>query len=149
MPWHRAHSFRKLHFLRHALTNKYSEGMPGNRYYGGNQFIDKIENLCRSRALQAFNLDPAKWGINVQPYSGSPANFAVYTAVLKPHNRIMDWICLRPVTRRMGTVLLAGRRYRFRAVADKCGALLLCDMAHVSGLVAAQVFSLDCTPDWV
>ncbi|KAH1097494.1 hypothetical protein J1N35_014415 [Gossypium stocksii] len=78
-----------LEALGSALTNKYSQGMPGNRYYGGDQFIDEIENLCRSRALQAFNLDPAKWGVNVQPYSGSPANFAVYTAVLKPHDRIM------------------------------------------------------------
>ena len=55
------------------LTNKYSEGLPGARYYGGNEWIDELENLCRKRALQAFNLDPAKWGVNVQPYSGSPA----------------------------------------------------------------------------
>jgi glycine/serine hydroxymethyltransferase len=53
------------------LTNKYSEGLPGARYYGGNEWIDELENLCRKRALQAFNLDPAKWGVNVQPYSGS------------------------------------------------------------------------------
>ncbi|WVZ05758.1 hypothetical protein V8G54_019104 [Vigna mungo] len=75
--------------LGSALTNKYSEGMPGNRYYGGNDFIDQIENLCRSRALEAFHLDPSRWGVNVQPYSGSPANFAAYTAVLQPHDRIM------------------------------------------------------------
>ena len=59
------------------------------RYYGGNQFIDQVELLCQKRALAAFRLDPAKWGVNVQPYSGSPANFAAYTAVLKPHDRIM------------------------------------------------------------
>lgn len=53
------------------LTNKYSEGLPGARYYGGNEWIDELENLCRKRALQAFNLDPAIWGVNVQPYSGS------------------------------------------------------------------------------
>ena len=53
------------------LTNKYSEGLPGARYYGGNEWIDELENLCRKRALQAFHLDPAKWGVNVQPYSGS------------------------------------------------------------------------------
>lgn len=53
------------------LTNKYSEGLPGARYYGGNEYIDELENLCRKRALKAFNLDPAKWGVNVQPYSGS------------------------------------------------------------------------------
>ena len=49
----------------------------------------QIENLCRQRALAAFGLDPAAWGVNVQPYSGSPANFAVYTALLQPHDRIM------------------------------------------------------------
>jgi glycine hydroxymethyltransferase len=53
------------------LTNKYSEGLPNARYYGGNEYIDELENLCRSRALKVFNLDPAKWGVNVQPYSGS------------------------------------------------------------------------------
>ena len=53
------------------LTNKYSEGLPGARYYGGNEYIDELENLCRKRALKAFNLDPEKWGVNVQPYSGS------------------------------------------------------------------------------
>lgn len=51
--------------------------------------IDKIENLCKSRALQAFSLDENEWGVNVQPYSGSPANFAVYTGLLKPHDRVM------------------------------------------------------------
>ena len=75
--------------LGSALTNKYSEGLPGNRYYGGNEFIDQIENLCRARALQAYRLDPESWGVNVQPYSGSPANFAAYTALLQPHDRIM------------------------------------------------------------
>jgi len=75
--------------LGSCMTNKYSEGMPGARYYGGNQIIDQVENLCRSRALAAFNCDPAKWGVNVQPYSGSPANFAVYTALLTPHDRVM------------------------------------------------------------
>lgn len=76
------------------LTNKYSEGLPGARYYGGNevrrflttmvkadliplfqflQYIDVIENLTRERALKAFNLDPKIWGVNVQPYSGSTA----------------------------------------------------------------------------
>jgi glycine hydroxymethyltransferase len=53
------------------LTNKYSEGLPGARYYGGNEYIDELENLCKARALKAFNLDPQKWGVNVQPYSGS------------------------------------------------------------------------------
>ncbi|XP_040059896.1 serine hydroxymethyltransferase, mitochondrial [Gasterosteus aculeatus] len=72
-----------------CLNNKYSEGYPGRRYYGGAEVVDQIELLCQKRALDSFNLDPALWGVNVQPYSGSPANFAVYTAVLKPHDRIM------------------------------------------------------------
>ena len=63
--------------------------MPGQRYYGGNEYIDVIENLCRDRALAAFDLDPASWGANVQPYSGSTANFSVYTALLNPGDRLM------------------------------------------------------------
>jgi len=61
----------------------------GKRYYGGNEYIDKIETICMQRALNLFELDPSIWGVNVQPYSGSPANFAAYTALLKPHDRIM------------------------------------------------------------
>lgn len=52
-------------------------------------FIDKVESLCQTRALQAFRLDPHQWGVNVQPYSGSPANFEAFTALLNPHDRIM------------------------------------------------------------
>jgi glycine hydroxymethyltransferase len=115
--------------LGSCLNNKYSEGYPGKRYYGGNEVIDKIERLCQQRALRAFRLDPDHWGVNVQPLSGtyliyneliptllekinsssnhhhiimvnalgvlvayctgSPANLEAYTAVLKPHDRIM------------------------------------------------------------
>lgn len=75
--------------LGSQLTNKYSEGLPGSRYYGGNEIIDKIENMCINRALETYGLDKNKWGVNVQPYSGSPANFAVYTGLLNPHDRIM------------------------------------------------------------
>ena len=75
--------------LGSVLTNKYSEGYPGKRYYGGNTIIDKIETLCQTRALDAMPCNSKEWGVNVQPYSGSPANFAVYTALLKPHDRIM------------------------------------------------------------
>ena len=78
-----------LDCLGSVLTNKYSEGIPGKRYYGGNEVIDKIENLCIQRALKAYNLDPTKWGCNVQPYSGSVANLAVYLGLLRPHDRIM------------------------------------------------------------
>lgn len=60
-----------------------------SRYYGGTQYYDELELLCQERALQAYRLDPEKWGVNVQPYSGSPANFAVYTGVIGPHGRIM------------------------------------------------------------
>ena len=58
-----------------VMTNKYSEGYPGARYYGGNEFIDKAEILCQERALKAFRLDPEQWGVNVQSMSGSPSNF--------------------------------------------------------------------------
>merc|ERR1719503_230076 len=78
-----------LEALGSILTNKYSEGQPHARYYGGNEVIDKVEDLCKARALTAFGLDEKEWGVNVQPYSGSPANFAVYTALLPPHARIM------------------------------------------------------------
>lgn len=67
------------------LTNKYSEGYPGRRYYGGNQYIDKIESLAIERAKKLFGVPH----VNVQPYSGSPANFEVYMAVCSPGDTIM------------------------------------------------------------
>nr|ACG44669.1 serine hydroxymethyltransferase [Zea mays] len=78
-----------LQCLSTCLHNKYSEGLPGQRYYGGNEFIDEIEVLAQKRALQTYKLDADKWGVNVQPYSGSPGNFAVYTGIVEPHGRIM------------------------------------------------------------
>jgi len=173
--------------LGSVLTNKYSEGQAGSRYYGGNQVIDKIENLCKSRALAAFGLSEKEWGVNVQPYSGSPANFAVYTALLEPHARIMgldlpsgghlthgyytakkkisatsmyfesfpykvhpetgliDFEELRKnaLVFRPQMIIAGFSAYprtldfsKFRAIADECGALLMADIAHISGLVA-------------
>lgn len=63
-------SFAVMEANGSILTNKYSEGYPGARYYGGNEVIDKLETLCQQRALMAFHLDPSQWGVNVQPYSG-------------------------------------------------------------------------------
>ncbi|XP_015065737.1 serine hydroxymethyltransferase, mitochondrial [Solanum pennellii] len=173
-----------------VMTNKYSEGYPGARYYGGNEYIDMAETLCQKRALEAFRLDPAKWGVNVQPLSGSPANFHVYTALLKPHERIMaldlphgghlshgyqtdtkkisavsiffetmpyrldestgyiDYDQLeKSATLFRPKLIVAGasayaRLYdydRIRKVCNKQKAILLADMAHISGLVAAGV----------
>lgn len=172
------------------LTNKYSEGMPGARYYGGNQYIDEIETLCQERALAAFGLDPENWGVNVQPYSCTSANFAVYTGLLLPGDRIMgldtpsggntshgyylpngrkvsgasiffeslsykvnmqtgyidyDKLEERALDFRPKILICGGSSYprewdyaRFRQIADKCGAVLLCDMAQISGLIAAK-----------
>ncbi|KAF7234682.1 hypothetical protein EG68_12177 [Paragonimus skrjabini miyazakii] len=78
-----------LQTLSSCFHNKYSEGQIGARYYGGNEFVDAMESLCQYRALALYGLNPSEWGVNVQPYSGSPANFAVYTALAGPHGRIM------------------------------------------------------------
>ncbi|CEM13980.1 unnamed protein product [Vitrella brassicaformis CCMP3155] len=183
-----------LEALGSVLTNKYSEGRPGARFYGGNQHIDTLERLCERRALELFGLLPAgegeepQWGVNVQPYSGSPANFAVYTALLRPHDRIMGLDLpdgghlshgyATPKRRVSATsiyfesmpyrvdpqtglidyddlerlalvfrprLLIAGASAyprdwdygRMRRIADSCGAYLMADMAHISGLVAA------------
>lgn len=75
--------------LGSPMSNKYSEGYPGARYYGGNQHIDAIELMCQARALKTFGLDPEKWGVNVQCLSGSPANLQVYQAIMRPHDRLM------------------------------------------------------------
>jgi len=173
-----------------VMTNKYSEGYPGARYYGGNEFIDQAERLCQQRALTAFRLDADKWGVNVQSLSGSPSNFQVYAALLKPHDRILSLDLphgghlshgYQTDTKKISAVsafyetmpyrldestglidydeiersallfrpklIVAGasayaRHYdypRMRAIADKVGAWLLADMAHISGLVAADV----------
>ena len=78
-----------LEALGSVLTNKYAEGYAGARYYGGNQVSDKVENLCKARALDLFGLDQNEWAVNVQPLSGSPANVAVYLALVPPGGLIM------------------------------------------------------------
>jgi len=72
-----------------CLMQKYAEGYPGRRYYQGNTVVDEIENLCRTRALEAFHLDPEKFQVNVQPHSGCEANLGVYNALLTPGDKIM------------------------------------------------------------
>lgn len=72
-----------------VLTNKYSEGQVGQRYYGGNENIDAIETICKKRALELFNLDQDVWDVNVQTLSGTCANFAVYTGLIGKDGKIM------------------------------------------------------------
>ncbi|MEK7174937.1 MAG: serine hydroxymethyltransferase [Patescibacteria group bacterium] len=72
-----------------VLTNKYSEGYPGKRYYPGNIYYDEIEILCQQLALKVFGLSAKKWSANVQPYSGSPANLAILMALMQPGDTLM------------------------------------------------------------
>ena len=161
------------------LTNKYAEGYPGKRYYGGCQFVDIAENLARDRAKQLFGCDH----VNVQPHSGANANLAVYFAVCKPGDTILGMnlshgghlshgspvnisgkyfnIVPYGVSRETETIdydelerlavehkprlIVAGASAyartldfaRFREIADKVGALLMVDIAHIAGLVIA------------
>ncbi|KAI9653051.1 MAG: glycine hydroxymethyltransferase shm1 [Alyxoria varia] len=78
-----------LDALGSVMQNKYSEGYPGARYYGGNEYIDQAERLCQRRALETFGLMEDEWGVNVQPLSGSPANLYAFSALLNSHDRIM------------------------------------------------------------
>lgn len=78
-----------LEALGSELTNKYAEGYSSLRYYGGNEISDKVENTAKERALKLFGLSEKNWHVNVQPLSGSPANLAVYVALVSPHGKIM------------------------------------------------------------
>lgn len=75
--------------LGSEFNNKYAEGYPRARYYGGNEVVDEVEKLCQARALKLFKLKPSEWAVNVQPLSGSPANLAVYTALVPQGGKIM------------------------------------------------------------
>lgn len=78
-----------LKALGSELTNKYGEGYPGRRYYRGTKVVDKVELLAQKRALKLFRLKESEWAVNVQPLSGSPANFAAYAALVPPGGKIM------------------------------------------------------------
>jgi glycine hydroxymethyltransferase len=162
-----------------VLTNKYAEGYPGKRYYGGCEYVDQVEDLARSRAKQIFGADH----VNVQPHSGTQANTAVYFAALEPGDTVLGMSLahgghlthgspvnlsgkyfrfisygIKPETgtidydeverlameHRPKMIVAGASAYpriidfaRFREIADRSGALLMVDMAHIAGLVAA------------
>ncbi len=171
-----------------VLTNKYAEGLPGRRYYGGCEHVDVVEDIARRRARELFTpLDAAgasrcDIGVNVQPHAGAQANSAVYLAFLKPGDTLLgldlshgghlthgspvnsSGMLYRPVHYHVGPrdgridmdevrslalkerpkmIVCGASAYPraldfagFRSIADEVGALLLCDMAHIAGLVA-------------
>ena len=164
-----------------VLTNKYAEGYPGKRYYGGCQYVDVVENIARERAKALFGAEHA----NVQPHSGANANLAVFFALLNPGDTVMGMNLsegghlshgspvnisgkyfhivpygVDPVTERIDydameatalscqpkLIVVGASAYsrvidfaRCREIADKVGAYLMVDMAHIAGLVAAGV----------
>lgn len=163
------------------LTNKYAEGYPAKRYYGGCFVVDEIEELARERAKKLFGAEHA----NVQPHSGAQANMAVYMSVLKPGDKVLgmnltagghlthghplnfsgllyqfidygvdpqseriDYEAVRRIAlkERPKLIVAGASAYprvidfaKFREIADECGAMLMVDMAHIAGLVAAGV----------
>ncbi len=162
-----------------VMTNKYAEGYPGRRYYGGCEFVDVVERLAIARAQQLFGAEH----VNVQPHSGTSANMAVYFGFLKPGDKLMGMdlssgghlthghrlsysgrdfkVVAYGVDRETETIdydeaerlalaerpkliICGASAYsriidfaRFRAIADQVGALLMADIAHIAGLVAA------------
>jgi glycine hydroxymethyltransferase len=164
-----------------VMTNKYAEGYPGRRYYGGCEFVDVVERLAIARARELFGAEH----VNVQPHSGTSANMAVYFGFLKPGDKLMgmdlssgghlthghrlsysgrdfrvvaygvdketeridyDEAERLAVTERPKLIVCGASAYsrvidfaRFRAIADQVGALLMADIAHIAGLVAAGV----------
>lgn len=162
-----------------VLTNKYAEGYPGHRYYGGCVYVDKAEQLTKDRALSLFGGE----FVNVQPHSGAQANMAVYNAILQPGDTVLgmnltsgghlthgspvnfsgklyhfisydvnketeliDYDELERIALETKPKLIVGGASaypriidfkRYREIADKCGAYLMIDMAHIAGLVAA------------
>ncbi len=175
-------SARVLQAQGSVLTNKYAEGYPGKRYYGGCEYVDVAEQLAIDRAKKLFGAD---WA-NVQPHSGSSANAAVYMALLQPGDTILgmslahgghlthgakvsfsgkfynaeqygidtatglidyDLLEAQAIACKPKMIIAGFSAYsrhldfpRFRAIADKVGAYLFVDMAHVAGLVAAGVY---------
>lgn len=169
-----------------VFTNKYAEGYPGKRYYGGCEYVDVVENLARERAKKLFHAEY----VNVQPHSGSQANQAAYGAVLQPGDTILglnlahgghlthghklnfsgkvyhvvpygvrkdderidyDEMARLADEHKPKMIIAGGSAYsrildfpRFRRIADSVGALLLVDMAHFSGLVAAGLHPNPC-----
>src|SRR5579863_6164595 len=169
-----------------VFTNKYAEGYPGKRYYGGCEVTDEVENLARERAKKLFKAEY----VNVQPHSGSQANQAAYAAVIQPGDTIMgldlahgghlthghklnfsgktyhvvgyqvrkdderidfDHMARLADEHKPKMIIAGGSAYarqwdfkKFREIADSVGALLLVDMAHFSGLVAAGVHPNPC-----
>jgi glycine hydroxymethyltransferase len=172
--------------LGSILTNKYSEGYPGKRYYGGDSIVDKIEELTQKRALKLFGLKDSEWHVNVQPLSGSPANLAVYNALVSSGGKIMgmslahgghlthghkvsatgkfytqvpygvnekteilDYENLTEIAKKeKPEIIVCGfTAYprivdfkKFKQIANSCGAILMCDMSHFSGLVAGKEY---------
>ena len=162
-----------------VMTNKYAEGYPGKRYYGGCEFVDVVERLAIERAKELFGAEH----VNVQPHSGTSANMAVYFAVLRPGDKLMgmdlsagghlthghrlsysgrdfqvvsygvdreteridyDEVERLALAERPKIIVCGASAYsriidfeRFRSIADQAGALLMADIAHIAGLVAA------------